>query len=93
MQIPAMTHPLSKNWRQPTRESVHLFDDKAFIDRGDFNILPEYSCTIPTGVYEGKMWKRREGVEWLICWYGPSLDPDECRIHYRKLVIVDIVFA
>ena len=38
-----------------------LYDDKvAIITRRDLDRLPEYSSSVPTGVCEGKVWKRIE---------------------------------
>lgn len=66
--------------------------------------LKDYSATVPSGVYEGKMWKRNDGLyansdashfvtpkqptKWLLCWYGPSTNPDNCVIDYREILIV-----
>jgi len=45
----------------------------------EFNALPEYSATEPTGVVEGKLWRRLDGLHddrcpkhmrvWMICKY------------------------
>lgn len=56
--------------------------------------LGRYSTSIPSGVYDGKMWKRREndGEHWLdtylLCWYGPDPEPDVCRIETRRILVV-----
>lgn len=57
--IPAMTHPLSSAWHQPDRSEL-LFDehnDVVLMTEATLKKLPEYSCSMPSGVYEGKMWR------------------------------------
>ena len=96
--IPFITHPLGKHWDQPDPERILLDDKHALMDERTFNALPEYSSTIPTGVYEGKMWKRHDGVldprcrpeqhKWMLGWFGPSTVPDNCSINFREILIV-----
>lgn len=48
----------------------------------DFDALPNYSCSLPTGTTIGKRWKRRkdyydESKGWLLGEYIPS-DQDGC---------------
>jgi len=56
--------------------------------RGEFEALPEYSCTLPTGVVPGKRWRRHDGAHdhrqrgrphpWLVCEYSePFMDGGE----------------
>lgn len=49
--------------------------------RYEFEALPEYSCTWPTGVTPGKRWRRHDGVHdfkskkspvWFVLEYGPE---------------------
>ena len=52
------------------------------ITRSEFFDLPDYSCSIPTGVVIGKRWRRRvhyqyteenaHKVEWFLCEYIPD---------------------
>ena len=51
-----MTDPMGRHWRQPPRERILIDDTHALMDLATFEQLSEYSCTIPTGVYPGKMW-------------------------------------
>jgi hypothetical protein len=85
--IPEMTHPLGQHWDQPKREDILIDrEGRALVSTRVFKALPEYSSTIPTGVYEGKMWRRHEGDRWFLCWYGPSDKPDQCSINARILL-------
>lgn len=96
-QIPPMTDPMGQYWKQPPVSDIELAGDKAYMNAVTFNWLAEYSCSYPSGVYEGKMWKRHDGLHdrncppekrrWLLCWYGPSDDPKKCEIMAREIVI------
>lgn len=55
-----------------------------------FKELPEYSSTMPTGVYAGKMWKALNDGQWYLRWYGHApLHPGYCTNNQRKLVVLD----
>jgi hypothetical protein len=91
-----MTDPLSVHWRQPPLEAIAVDDTHALMTERTLNELAEYSATIPTGAYHGKMWRRAvyaEGrppqdiVGWLLCWYGPHDDPRKCSINYREVLL------
>ena len=89
-EIPVMTHPLSKHWRQPPLESIAIDDTHALMTTATFNALSDYSLSIPSGVYEGKMWRRHDNLRtWLLMWYGPADDPDKCSINHRVILIAD----
>lgn len=97
LEIPPMTHPYGASWEQPPRDSIILDDTHALMTEAVFKKLPEYSCTNPTGVYEGKMWKRHNGLfdphckpenrHWVLCWFGFSDDPDKCSNNSRRILI------
>lgn len=101
--IPTITDPLGRSWDQPSREHILIDDTHALMSRASFEALAEYSATVPSGVYDGKMWKRCDGryarstmteyitnpqEEWLLCWYGPSSHPGKCSINWRRILIV-----
>lgn len=60
-------------------ERMLITDDRhALMDQETFDVLPEYSCSIPTGVVVGKLWKRREPyltdpAPWSLL--KPNVDP------------------
>lgn len=100
--IPPMTHPLSKAWDQPSLDKIKIDDEYATMDNKTFKELKDYSCSQPSGVYEGKMWKTRDfkerktGLEpivwlddWYLCWFGYSEDPNACSNNNRKIKIVN----
>ena len=91
--IPPITDPLGQYWDQPPLIDVAVYNDIAIIEKHTLDQLAEYSTTIPTGAYEGKMWKRRvcefkNGSKWLLCWYGPSNNPKKVSINTRPLRIL-----
>jgi len=99
--IPPITDEMGRSWEQPDRRGILVDDTYAVMTQRDFDALHEYSGTMPSGVYPGKMWKRHDGAydvafrraggvpEWLLCWYGFS-DKGEgyCSINSRKVLIV-----
>lgn len=99
MNIPPMTNPLGKYWKQPSPERILVDDTHALMDRATFEEIPEYSGSFPSGVYEGKMWSRLDGKydqkflaaggqpEWLLVWFGHSSDPEKCSINSREILI------
>lgn len=103
--IPLITDPMGKNWEQPHRSEILLDDTYAIMTRTSFNKLHEYSCSFPSGVYEGKMWKRYNGVydhaflarggkpEWMLVWFGRHDDPEKVSNNFRKILIVEDVDA
>ncbi len=67
------------------------------ISRSAFDGLPEYSCSVPTGVYPGKVWRcnlnafaPRIGTEplWVIREYVAD-GPDHCSIDCRRPIITE----
>lgn len=53
-----------------------------------FEKLKEYSCSQPSGVYEGKMWKSKtyEG-KWILQWFGCGKREGFC-LNKRRLILV-----
>ncbi len=84
--IPPMTNPMGQHWRQPDRSRVLIDDAVAVMSKADADTLPNYSHTIPTGAYEGKMWKAEQGGKVWLCWYGYSDKPDHVSINTRELL-------
>jgi hypothetical protein len=87
--IPPMVHPLGKHWDQPPVDCIQVNDTHATMSQQAFDDLADYSHSQPTGVYEGKMWKAHYELDgWVLHWWGPSLNPDCCKRHARKITIV-----
>ncbi len=98
-EIPPITDPMGKYWQQPDRSRIVIDDTHALMDLKTFEELAEYSCSQPSGVYEGKMWKRHNGIydrrfiaaggvpNWMLCWYGSCDDPSKVSNNYRDILI------
>ena len=82
--IPKMTDPLGKYWSQPKylRERVGLHPTHATIAERDWRALCNYESSIPSGVYPGKVWRRRH----LLCWFGPEIG-GRCKIICLRALI------
>lgn len=97
--IPPITDPLGLHWQQPALDRILLDETHAVMTARTFESLREYSSSIPTGYYPGKMWRRHDGVfdrtckpsarRWLLCWFGIVPDkPDVCSINAREIILV-----
>jgi hypothetical protein len=97
--IPAITDRLGRHWGQPPVNSILLDNTHAVMSKQSFSQLAEYSSTMPSGVYPGKMWSRHDGLfdrnckpqdrRWLLCWFGevPG-NPTRCSINFRIILVV-----
>ncbi len=87
--VPLMTHPLGRYWDQPSREAIAFVDGEAQMTERTFAELKNYSHTLPTGVYEGKMWRALEPHGgWSLVWYGVAVDPGQCSIEHRPIRVI-----
>lgn len=90
MEIPECIHPLCKAWDQPENTEIEIDDTHALMFKKTFEHLKEYSCSIPTGVYSGKMWKAH-GLddEWYLRWYeNDKENVGMCWIKSRVILVV-----
>ncbi len=100
--IPPITDPMGRNWDQPAPKEILLDATHALMTRASFERLAEYSASVPSGVYPGKMWKRHDGAfdhafrsrggqpVWMLCWYGLSeKGPGYCSINSRIILLAD----
>lgn len=87
-EIPPMTDPLGKHWRQPATSKILIDEKFAVMDQTTFEALSEYSTTTPSGVYIGKMWRARIGLRWFLRWYGVGDEPGYCSNHSREILLV-----
>lgn len=88
--IPTITDPLGRHWRQPPLTEVLVDEEHAVMTRSTFDRLAEYSATLPSGVYPGKMWKAVYGAVAFLRWYG-IVDgrPDLCSNNQRLILVVE----
>lgn len=94
--IPAMTDPMGRHWRQPDPSAILLDYTHALMTSAVFKQLPEYSGSVPSGVYPGKMWRRHDGIfdrnatcrRWLLCWFDEEKN-GRCEIVFREVLLAD----
>lgn len=76
IEIPEITDPLGRCWEQPDKSEMVFQENRVLMNEESIMKLKDYSHSMPTGAYIGKMWKRRCGDDWLLCWYGEHEDPN-----------------
>lgn len=89
--IPPITDPMGKSWRQPDLTDLNVQGTHALLSRVEFDGLPEYSSSYPTGVYPGKAWKChwRGADRWFLRWFGIVPGNDKvCSNHQLEILIV-----
>lgn len=88
--IPPMTDPLGRHWDQPSdiREAP-MDDTHVLLSSKQVAGLKEYSTSVPSGTYDGKCWKRKQGDDMFLCWYEPCNTPGQIGIGYRIIIEVD----
>lgn len=87
--IPAITDPLGRSWRNPQGVHEAVMDDEfVWLTHAQVDDLHEYSSSYPTGTYDGKCWKRaRDDGGWWLCWFGPCPIPGRIAIEYRNIIV------
>lgn len=89
-QIPPITDPLGRHWQQPPRERVLVDDTHAIMSRDDFNLVPVYQASLPSGTYAGKMWRKEFRGEWWLGWYGEVVNAGtQIAVYWRRLLVVE----
>lgn len=99
--IPPITESLGSGWKQPSQSRMLIDDTSALMTLATFKELTDYSCTMPSGVYAGKMWRRHDGSfdhawiarggkpVWMLAWYGRSDRPGYCSTQWRTILLTD----
>lgn len=83
--IPAITDPNGRYWDQPKREDILIDETHAIMSKDTFAKLCHYEISIPSGVYTGKMWRRRNTLVWFA---DHPTDAKLCSMHCREIIIV-----
>lgn len=76
---------------RPADHEWLLGEETCTITPAAFDGLLEYSATIPTGVYIGKVWRRRDADGWWLGEYTEHEDPKKAGIRWRRLVVVEVL--
>ncbi len=85
--IPPITNLLGRHWRQCDLSDIVVTPDAAFIPESAIRQLSDYSHSMPSGVYPGKMWRATFKLDgpWLL-WYG-ALSEDGQHVEVCKRLI------
>ncbi|QDH83961.1 hypothetical protein Axy10_024 [Achromobacter phage vB_AxyP_19-32_Axy10] len=65
-----------------------ISDTHCMLPKEDFDRLSEYSATMPTGVWPGKVWKAEVGGVWYIRWYGIVPGDDRVCSNNQRIAVV-----
>lgn len=88
--IPKITDPLGKHWIQPNADNMLFDNTHVVMSEKDFNLLEEYSCSNPSGVYQGKMWvcRSKEYGDFLRWYEKDPVDSTVMAINQRSILVV-----
>ena len=98
--IPPITDSLGKGWRAPDLTGLDVRGTYALLSPSEFKALPEYSTTMPSGVYPGKAWKANAMTRgndgrpvptdrWLLRWFGIVPGNDRvCSNNQLEIIVV-----
>lgn len=87
--IPLMTHPLGKYWEQPSLDKILIDDEYAVMTIETLKEIHDYSHSIPSGIYEGKIWRGSDDKkEWYLNWWGFGSSPEKVTHNVRKILIL-----
>lgn len=82
--IPEMTNRLGRHWKQPADIRTAPMDDThVILTPRQVEQLANYQCSTPSGVYEGKCWRRND----QLCWYRLHDTPGFHFIEVRDILI------
>jgi hypothetical protein len=84
--VPPITHPLGNYWKQPNPSDILISDTHARVKPEDIKKLSEYSESIPSGVYNGKMWKMIYNGKTYLRWYADGKTENQCSIPQREII-------
>ncbi|MGJ3352769.1 hypothetical protein [Providencia sp. Je.9.19] len=89
--IPPMTNSLGNYWKQPNPANITIDDTHAMMTRSDYELLADYSDSVPSGVYVGKMWKAvAPSGKAFLRWFGVVEGRvDMCSKNQREILIVE----
>lgn len=86
---------MGQHWDQPHPGEITIENGVAFMTAATFKKLKNYSCSLPSGTYQGKMWRKAVVYEeqhitarWKLCWYVDIDMPGQIGIQYREISIL-----
>jgi hypothetical protein len=95
--VPEAQSPYSPSaFRMPHRHDIRFIEGKDFcyMNIVTFNTLLEYSSSVPSGVWPGKLWKGNMNTRkcptdnWYLRWWGEEVD-GLCSVISLKIIIAE----
>ena len=86
---PIMVDPMGQHWTQPARHEVLIDDNHAVMSKRSLSTLMNYSASVTSGVYDGKMWKTLHNGAWYLRWFSPSENTGHCKINARLILVLE----
>ncbi len=86
--IPPMTDKRSKYWDQPKTNEIIIDADVALMPNAVFDLLADYSGSMPSGIYAGKMWKARYQQGWELRWYSDAAEQGHFHMNRREIKVI-----
>ncbi|PCJ51527.1 MAG: hypothetical protein COA79_25900 [Planctomycetota bacterium] len=80
LKIPPLRSVVSRKWDQPDRSEIKLAYSHAYMTQQSFDKLADYSVSIPSGVCQGKIWKKNIGAWSMHRKSSPLNDRDLAKI-------------
>lgn len=75
--------------KQPNRADVLISDEEALLSKEAYNMLQEYSRTLPTFKCAGRMWKAVIDGESYLRWFSEIDHKNQIHVLQRKIRIFD----
>lgn len=80
---------VKRDLRVFTSEVLYMDSDAVTMTQTGFQMLSEYSTSLPTGKADGKVWKRRlDDRSWRLCEYVDKGDPTRWSIREWKITVL-----
>jgi hypothetical protein len=78
----------NKEMNQNLLDAYNRLPEKQ-ISRAEWDSMPEYSLSVPSGVFAGKMWRCnfQWSGNWLLCWY--TIENDHFYLNRARPAIED----
>lgn len=89
---PIVEKYVARDLKRLCPEILYMDSDAVTMTRIGFDMLPEYSTSLPTGKADGKVWKcdTRSERGWIMREYVDNGDPSRWSIKDRKITVISV---
>jgi hypothetical protein len=91
--IPESESPYGANaFQMPDKDDIAFIEGKDFcyMKVETFNKLLEYSTSLPSGVWVGKLWKaHRQDGNWYLMWYDKVNEEGKCPVGSKRIYVTN----